>query len=203
MSDPDRGGITTVSSRIAYSNRWTRVREDILRRADGSPGLYGVVERNDFSVVLPLDDHGRVTLVEQFRYPVGRRLIELPMGIWEERPDEPPETVAAGELAEETGLVAAHWRRLGTVYQGAGYSTQKGHVFLATGLTAGKPRRETTERDMTVLTVPLDTMRRMIADGRISDAITIAVYGLFCAAGLANAAPDGCSDDRASGAAPS
>ena len=116
----DGGGFSTVSTRIAYENRWTRVREDVIRRPDGSPGLYGVVERNDFVLVFPLDDKGRVTLVEQFRYPVGRRMLELPMGMWEDRPDTPPERVAAGELAEETGLVASEWTGACTRFPGAG-----------------------------------------------------------------------------------
>ena len=101
-SEPE---ITTLSSRIAYENRWLRVREDIIRRADGSDGLYGVVERSEFVVVVALQD-GALTLVEQFRYPVRRRLWELPMGMWEERPSTAPEALAAAELREETGLIA-------------------------------------------------------------------------------------------------
>ncbi len=178
------GGYTTVSTRIAYENRWTRVREDIIRRPDGSPGLYGVVERNDFVVVFALDAAERVILVEQFRYPVGRRLLELPMGMWEDRPDMPPEAVAAGELREETGLVAAEWTRAGTVFQGAGFSTQQGHVFLARGLTRGDARRELSEQDMTTLTVPLASFVAMIGDGGIVDAMTIAAFGLLAAKGL-------------------
>ncbi len=173
------GGITTISTRIAYENRWTRVREDIIRRADGSDGLYGVVERNDFVVVLPLHDDGDVTVVEQYRYPVRRRMVELPMGMWEERPDVSPEEVAAGELAEETGLVATRLLRAGEVFQGAGYSTQRGHVFLATGLTQGPPRREVAEQDMTTRRVPLAEFEAMIRDGIILDAVTMAAFALL------------------------
>ena len=173
------GGITTISSRIAYENRWTRVREDVIRRADGSDGLYGVVERNDFVVVLPLHDDGQVTVVEQYRYPVRRRMIELPMGMWEDRPDVAPEAVAAGELAEETGLVAHRLLRAGEVFQGAGYSTQRGHVFIATGLTQGPPRREVAEQDMTTRTVPLRLFEAMIGDGVITDAMTMAAFALL------------------------
>ena len=92
--------------------------------------------------------------------------------------------VAAGELAEETGLVADRLVRIGTMFQGAGYSTQQGHVFLATGLTQGPPRREASEQDMTVLTVPLASFERMVAEGRITDAMTIAAFGLLRAAKL-------------------
>lgn len=173
------GGITTLSSRIAYENRWTRVREDIIRRADGSDGLYGVVERQDFVVVLPLHDDGDVTVVEQYRYPVRRRTVELPMGMWEDRPEFGPATVAAAELAEETGLVAGRLLHAGEMFQGAGYSTQKGHVFLATGLTQGPARREIAEQDMTTRKLPLATFEAMIGDGGILDAMTIAAWALL------------------------
>ena len=178
------GGIRTVSSRIAYENPWTRVREDIIERADGSPGLYGVVERGDFVVVFPLHANGEVTLVEQYRYPVRRRMIELPMGMWEQTPGTEPATVAAGELEEETGLRAGSMIYAGSILQGAGYSNQAGHVFLATGLVEGPPRREVSEQDMSVRRVPLAAFEAMIAEGAITDAITIAVFGMLSAKGM-------------------
>lgn len=72
--------ITTTDSRIVYSNRWMRVREDHIQRADGSPGLYGVVDKPDFSLVVPVDATG-FHIVEQYRYPVGARYWEFPQGM--------------------------------------------------------------------------------------------------------------------------
>jgi 8-oxo-dGTP pyrophosphatase MutT (NUDIX family) len=137
----------TESSRIAYANPWLRVREDRIRRPDGTDGLYGVVERSAFVVVVPFQD-GKVTLVEQYRYPIQARLWEFPMGMWEDRPNTDPATLAAAELREETGLVAREMRAAGTIFQGPGYCTQRGHVFLATGLTQQATNREASEQDM-------------------------------------------------------
>ncbi|MBM9402144.1 NUDIX hydrolase [Gluconacetobacter azotocaptans] len=186
MGRPDTGGFVTLSSRIVYENPWTRLREDIIRRPDGGEGLYGVVERSEFVVVLPLGNGPEgptVTLVRQYRYPVRARLWELPMGMWEHRPDTDPEIVAHGELEEETGLRAFALRHAGTLYQGAGYSTQRGHVYLATGLTQGPPRREATEGDMTSHTVPLAELERMIRDGEITCMVTLAAVALVRARG--------------------
>lgn len=87
-----------LSSRIAYENPWTRVREDIICRPNGEKGLYGVIERGQFSVIFPLgltpDGKPTVTLVNQYRYPVQKRLWELPMGMWESRPDALPVELA-------------------------------------------------------------------------------------------------------------
>ena len=170
--------IVPLTSRIAYQNRWLRLREDTIRRADGSEGLYGVVERPDFVVVAALSD-GCLTLVEQYRYPVRRRLWELPMGTLEDKPDTPPEQVAAVELREETGLTALRIERVGAFLQGPGYCNQLGHVFLATGLQQGPADREASELGMVAKAVPVLEVEAMIRDGRLMDAMTIAAFGLL------------------------
>lgn len=168
----------TLSSRIAYENRWTRVREDRIRHPDGSDGLYGVVERSDFVVIVPWD-RGRLTLVEQFRYPVQARILEFPMGMWERRPGVDPAELAAGELREETGLIAGSMQLAGTLLQGPGYCTQQGHIFLATDLTQGAPEREVTEQDMICRSVGLDEFEAMARDGTVREAMTISAFGLL------------------------
>ena len=175
--------IETLSTRIAYENPWTRVREDIIRRADGSDGLYGVVERSDFVVVVPVQD-GRVTLVEQYRYPVRERLWEFVMGMWETRPGTDPATIAAGELREETGLIAGRMTYAGEMFQGAGYCNQRGHVFLATELTRGDTAREASEQDLVCRDFTLAELEAMLRDGTIRDAMSMAAFGLLRLKGM-------------------
>lgn len=182
IGQPDAGGIIPVSSRIAYENRWLKIREDIIKYPNGLDGMFGVVERNEFAVILPLgEDQGNktVTLIRQYRYPVGEFMWELPMGMWELKPDATPEMIAAGELEEETGLRANNMLHVGSFYQGAGYSTQKGHVFLATNLTQHATKREATEQNMTCHTVPLAQFKKMIETGDITCMVTIAAFGLL------------------------
>ena len=143
-----------LSTRIAYENPWLRVREDIIRRADGSDGLYGVVERSAFVVVVALKD-GAITFVEQYRYPVRRRLWELPMGMWEHSPGTDPAVLAAAELREETGLIAGSIVFAGSLFQGPGYCNQEGHIFLATDLVQGEYDREATEQGMICRAFPV------------------------------------------------
>jgi 8-oxo-dGTP pyrophosphatase MutT (NUDIX family) len=173
----------TLSSRIAYENRWTRLREDRIRRADGSDGLYGVVERADFVVIVPWQD-GRLTLVEQWRYPVNARIWEFPMGMWEQAPGTDPAMLAAAELQEETGLTAGRMTHAGEIFQGPGYCNQRGHIFLATDLTQGEPNREATEQDMICRSVPLAEVEAMIRDGRLCEAMTLSAFGMLRVKGL-------------------
>src|SRR6185312_13510486 len=87
--------IRTLSSREVYRNPWLRLKEDQIERSNGNKGIYGVVEKDDCAVILPIDGD-RIYLVEQFRYTIGRRALELPQGGWE-RPDVAPEELARGE----------------------------------------------------------------------------------------------------------
>jgi 8-oxo-dGTP pyrophosphatase MutT (NUDIX family) len=180
---PGTNPFTTLSSRVAYENRWIRIREDQILHPDGSPGLYGVVERSDFVIVVPWHQ-GRVTLVEQYRYPVALRIWEFPMGMWEHAPDTEPAALAAAELREETGLTAGTMKYVGEMFQGPGYCTQRGHVFLATDLRQGEPEREASEQDMISQSFTLAELEAMICDGTVREAMTIAAFGMLRVKGL-------------------
>jgi len=103
--------IETIDTRVAYENKWMTVREDKVRRASGAEGIYGVVDKPDFVAIIPIHQ-SHIHLVEQYRYPVEGRYWEIPQGSWEENPKADKSIVAAGELKEETGLVAGKIRVL-------------------------------------------------------------------------------------------
>ncbi|MBY3553847.1 NUDIX hydrolase [Modestobacter lapidis] len=167
-----------MSSREVYRNPWIRVREDAVVREDGSTGIYGVVERPDFALVIAAERDG-FWLVEQFRHPLGRRAWEFPQGTWSAGEDGTPEELARAELAEETGLRAAELRRLGHLDLAPGLSTQEFDVWLATGLTRGPTAREATEADMRHAFVPGSRLQAMIRDGRFTDGPSLAAYSLL------------------------
>ena len=169
--------ITTLSSREVYRNRWMRLRVDEILRSDGTKGIYGVVDKDECAIVLPLDD-GRVWLVEQFRYTIQERALELPQGGWE-RAVENPEELARGELKEETGLAAAQMTYLGIPWVAYGFTRQKIHVFLATGLTQTAKDPDAEEHDLVVRSVTVAEFERMMLDGEIRDICTLAAWGLY------------------------
>lgn len=173
----------TTASRIVYENRWMRVREDSIERQDGSLGIYGVVEKADFAVIVPLDN-GVIHLVEQYRYPVQGRDWELPQGSWEDAPGTDPLELARAELREETGLTAGCMHRVGHLYECYGYSTQGYHIYLAQGLQAGEAQRERTEQDMVSRAFPVEEVLAMITEGVIKDGATVAALGMLRLKGL-------------------
>jgi len=176
--------IQTTSSRIAYQNRWMRVREDAIRYRDGSAGLYGVVEKPNFVVVAAVEPDGRIHLVEQFRYPVGARYWELPQGAWELNPDADPLEVARGELREETGLEARDIVHVGKLLQAPGYATQAYDIYLARDLRPAKAALEQTEQDLVARAFPGAEVLDMVQNGVIQDASTVASLGLLKLKGL-------------------
>jgi 8-oxo-dGTP pyrophosphatase MutT (NUDIX family) len=178
MTAPEQPpSITTLSSREIYRNRWLRLREDEILRSNGQKGIYGVVDKDDCAAILPIDD-GRVWLVEQFRYAIQQRAMELPQGGWEMEVAD-AEELARGELREETGLEAAQMTYLGTLWIAYGFAKQKQHVYLATGLTQSATDRDAEEHDLTVHSVAIEEFEQMMRDGTIADASTVAAWGLY------------------------
>jgi 8-oxo-dGTP pyrophosphatase MutT (NUDIX family) len=169
--------IITLASREVYRNHWMRVTEDEILRTNGERGIYGVVEKHDAAIILPIDQ-GRVWLVEQFRYTIGERALELPQGGWEME-IENPEELARGELKEETGLEAAEMTCLGELWIAYGYARQKQHVYLATGLTETAKMPDAEEHDLVVRSVAVEEFEEMMRNGVIRDGCTLAAWGLY------------------------
>lgn len=171
--------IHTRCSRTVYQNNWMRVREDEIERPDGSRGIFGVVEKPNFALIVPQDADGGLWLVEQYRYPVAGRYWEFPQGSWEDQPDVEPEVLARGELEEETGLRAGSLEHLGHLFEAYGYSTQGFDVWLATELEQGTIKRQIEEQDMRVHKFSREEWDAMLREGEISGAPSIAAYGLL------------------------
>jgi ADP-ribose pyrophosphatase len=157
------------------------VREDVIERANGERGIYGVVDKDPACIIIPIDltpDGEFIYLVEQYRYTVGGRFLELPQGGWEIA-DADPEEMARGELREETGLSAERMTLLATLQIGYGVMNQKHHVFFAEGLTPGIHERDAEESDLEMHRVSVAEFEAMLLDGRIVDNCSAAAWGVY------------------------
>lgn len=168
--------IRQLNTRVVYRNRWMTVREDEIERSDGSNGLYGVVEKPAFAEILAMSNQG-IFLVEQYRYPVGRRFWELPQGSWEDREVDAAD-LARAELREETGLVAGSVRHVGHLFLAYGFCTQEYDVYLARDLVQGEPEREPEEQGLVVKAFAVEEIEDMIRCGEIQDATSVAAFSL-------------------------
>jgi 8-oxo-dGTP pyrophosphatase MutT (NUDIX family) len=169
--------IRTLSSREIYRNPWLRLREDEIERSNGAKGIYGVVDKDDCAVILPIEGD-TIYLIEQFRYTIRQRALEFPQGGWETA-DVNPEELARGELREETGLVAAQMVCLGMMWIAYGFTKQRQYVYLATGLTHAGTDPDPEEHDLVLKTASIAEFEQMLLDGTIQDASTLGAWGLY------------------------
>jgi 8-oxo-dGTP pyrophosphatase MutT (NUDIX family) len=170
--------IKKVGSRTVYKNKWMTVREDQIEYQNGASGIYGVVDKPDFVLIIPFDGDG-VYLVNQYRYPVQYRFWEFPQGAWETEPNSEAAQVAKKELREETGLSADSWEYIGHAWEAYGFANQGMHVFLATELTMGKQELEAEEEGLVVKRFTLKELENLIRNGEMKDTSSLAAYTLW------------------------
>jgi 8-oxo-dGTP pyrophosphatase MutT (NUDIX family) len=174
-TDPE---IRTITSNVVYTDNWIRLRKDDIERSDGSRGTYAVVERSDFALVVPAENDG-FHLVEEYRYPIGKRSWSFPQGSFPHGETGTPEELARIELAQETGLRTGRLTHLGTLTAAHGMSSQYCDYFLATDLVAGPPDPEPEEMGIRHGWVTRDEFEKMVRDAKITDDSTLAAYALL------------------------
>jgi ADP-ribose pyrophosphatase len=127
-----------------------------------------IVEHGDAVAIVPVRE-GHVTLVRQQRVAAGGKVLELPAGILED--GESPLVSARRELREETGLHGGEWVEVATFFSSPGFTDERIHLFIATGLEQGEASPEESE-DLELVRVPLAEIPSLIEE--IEDAKTLA-----------------------------
>ena len=147
-SDVTSEAVGVMASRSVYCGTVLDVREDTVRFPNGSEGILEIVRHRGAAAVLPLygpEDCASaagpdVILLRQYRHAVGSTIWEAPAGKLDE--GESPEACAARELEEEAGVTASRLVPLTTLLTTPGFSDERIHLFLATGLRAGRQALE-------------------------------------------------------------
>ena len=163
--------MTLLESQRLYQGRVVNVDQDTVRFPDGSIGELEMVRHPGAAAVVPfLDDPAspdpRVLLIHQFRHAANGLLWEVPAGTLE--PGEPPDACARRELSEEAGMEAGKLVRLTTIFTTPGFTDERIHLYLATGLSPVALAREEDEF-ITVHVKRWSEVGKMIRSGRIKD----------------------------------
>jgi ADP-ribose pyrophosphatase len=146
------------------------VRRDTVALPDGSHAAREYVVHPGAVMMVPILDDGRLVMVRQYRYPVGRAMLEFPAGKID--PGEPPFACAVRELAEETGYRATQWARAGVLHNAVAYSTEGIEIWFARGLVAGSARLDAGEF-VDVQTMSAAQLDCLAASGELTDAKTL------------------------------
>ena len=182
MSDGPPAWFETVSSTVRYTG-FSEVVVDTVRAPDGSTVEREIVLHDDAVAIVPVLPDGRVLLLKQYRQALRGHLLEIPAGKMDV-PGESPEQVAHRELAEETGHAATDLRWLTTFHNSAGWTTERTHVFLGTGLHEVAPPEgfvaRAEEAAMELVPFLADDLLDAVRGGQITDGKT--VVGVLLAA---------------------
>ncbi|MBK5187861.1 MAG: NUDIX hydrolase [Gemmatimonadaceae bacterium] len=168
------GGPGKVGGRREYTGRVINLDIDQVRFPNGRVGELEIIRHSGASAVIPFlgdpaGDDPTILLIRQYRYAADGFIYEIPAGRLE--PGEPPETCAVRELREETGCTAAKMEHLYTMYTTPGFTDEKIHLFVATGLTRGESALESDEF-VEVVPTAMSAALKLIKDGTINDAKT-------------------------------
>ncbi|MDR2635057.1 MAG: NUDIX hydrolase [Clostridiales bacterium] len=166
---------TTINKSTVYDGKIIKLRRDEVSLPNGKPAVREVVEHPGGACILAVKD-GLVYFVEQFRYPYGETLLELPAGKLER--DETPEKTALRELTEETGLKAERVELVATVYPTPGYTDEKLYLFRAVGLSEADSRPDDDEF-LNIVKIPAEEALNLARSGKLRDAKSIILL-LMC-----------------------
>ena len=163
-----------------YDGRIVRVDLDTVRAPDGSEMHLEMVRHRGAAAIVPLmsgldAEDPSVLLIKQYRYATGGTIWEIPAGLLD--PGEAPIDCARRELLEEVGAEAEELEHLITIYTTPGFTDERIHIFLATGLTVGETHHEPDEF-IEVVALPISRILEMIRDGELVDgkSITALLY---------------------------
>ncbi len=159
-----------VSGEQVYRGHFLDVRRDMIVQPDGHTASREYIVHPGAVMVVPLLDDGRLLMERQYRYPLGRVMLEFPAGKLES--GESVMVCAQRELAEETGYLAAEWARACVVHNACAYSTEGIEIWFARGLQPG-PRRLDTGELINLCTLSEDELDALAARGELTDVKTL------------------------------
>ena len=159
-----------IKSELKFDGYVVKVYLDTVELENGAIATRDVVRHKGAACVAPLTDKNELIMVRQFRYALGRELLELPAGKLDTK-HEDPYLCAIRELKEETGCTADCIEYMGDFISTAGFSDENIRLYMATGLHAGESNPDEDEF-LDVVKIPLEKAVEMVMTGEIDDGKT-------------------------------
>ena len=161
----------TLDSRLAFEGVFLRLYVDRVKSSDGHVGTREYLRHPGAVMIIPLLDAEHVLLERQFRYPLGRAIVEFPAGKIDV--GEPPFECARRELLEETGYTARRWSYLGGLHNAIAYSDEKIEIDLAEDLERNGSGTLDAGETLEVFEAPWRQLLEWVRDGSVTDVKTM------------------------------
>ena len=169
-TDPDELLETGIESERLFSGAVFDLEVDRVKLPNGRIATRELIRHKGAVAIVPLFPDGTVAVEAQFRYAVGRIMIEIPAGKLD-APDEDREAAARRELREETGLTAGKLICLGDYFGSPAIVDERITLYLATELSEGE-RDLDDDEFLSVKRIPLEELTDAIVRGEITDGKT-------------------------------
>jgi len=163
-------------TKIIYKGRVFALALDNITLPNGVTTVIDIIRHPGASAIVPMLNKNTVLLIKQYRYAAGGFIWEIPAGTL--NPGESPIECAKRELVEETGYSSGKLEKLTEIVPVPGYSDERIHIYLATGLEKSVQNLDKDEI-LNVHEINMDDALKMIAEGEIIDSKTIS--GLYLA----------------------
>lgn len=161
----------TIESETIFEGKVVQLQVDRVKLPNGKESHREMIKHPGAVAVIPVTSDNKIVLVEQYRKPLERSLVEIPAGKLEE--GEPPEKTAHRELEEETGYLASEMTYITSFYTSPGFADEIIHLYLATGLKKADEPLETDEDEFVeIMECTLEEAQKLINEKKIYDAKT-------------------------------
>jgi 8-oxo-dGTP pyrophosphatase MutT (NUDIX family) len=178
----------TLTTRLAFENRWLRVAIDEVALPTGQQYEYTRLEGRGVGVgMVGFNAAGEILLEREYRHGVGEVVWQVPGGL--AAPDEDLQAAGLRELLEETGHAPATVnpetvRYLGMIWDNPGFGTMCSHLYAAWNLVETEhPRRDPAEF-VTLHWVSLAWLKDAVRAGEIRDRVVVAAVAYLMLQGL-------------------
>ena len=169
----------TIKSKVAFKCKYLKILDEDFLTPDGKKHKYYILKRSDYYVVVIAKEDDCFYLIEQYRYTIKSKLLQVVAGAVEK--GETLLQAAKKELKEEAGITAKKFRKLGWFYANYGVSNQKAYVFLAEDLKLGEQKPDEIEKAGGIKRkkLKISEVKKLIKSGKIKDLDTLSAFCLF------------------------
>lgn len=154
-----------VSQKSVFKAKLFDVKEIVFKNSNGKEKTHHIAERNSIVVIFPLTDQDEIYLISEYRYMLGKTVLEAVAGHIERK--ETAIAAARRELKEETGISAHQLEEIARVEMSASVFKSKSSLFLAKSLEMGENKLDDDER-IALVKMPLEEAVGKVMSGEIN-----------------------------------